>query len=80
MAGTSKFCHLLYMIVNICFKNYEKRENNRFCNLYTEGKCHSKIHVHVAINSTLELIVFIKYLPVVLQNLFLFNFSKRQQQ
>lgn len=55
---------------NICFKNYEKRENNRFCNFYTEGKCHSKIHVHVAINSTLELIVFIKYIPVVLQNLF----------
>ena len=54
---------------NICFKNYEKGENNRFCNFFTEVKCHIKIHVDVA-NSTLELIVFIKYIAAVLQNLF----------
>ena len=51
-----------------------------FVNFYTEVKCHIKIHVHVA-NSTLELIVFIKYISAVLQNLFfLFNFTKHQQQ
>ena len=42
-----------------------------FVNFYTEVKCHIKIHVHVA-NSTLELIVFIKYISAVLQNLFFF--------
>lgn len=46
---------------NICLKNYEKRENNSFCNFYTDVKCHFKIHVRVA-NSTLELIVFRKYI------------------
>lgn len=52
------------------FQKLWKEGKKRFCNFYTEGKCHSKIHVHVAINSTLELIVFIKYILVVLQNLF----------